>query len=85
MKFQLNYVVLHQDSENEFYSTYFRAHKQAFEYCEELDCSSRAVYKVVGRDPMVLGAVNVFCSFDEQYKLEAEFKGPSHKIQFVVI
>lgn len=82
----MKYCVLHQNNDLSFESTYFNHHDKAFNFCDNRKTNIKAVYKIISRDPLVLGALNVFCSYDDQYcVLEKHFKNNNHNVQFKVI
>ena len=90
---KMSYCVLEKNDENAkmpYSSTYFTTHKRAFSYCEGLKTNVKGVYKILSRDPMTLGAVNIFGSKPFETvcpvrEMEQEFKSPTYNLNFQVI
>lgn len=92
-KSTVNYVVLFQGEktyDDGYESTYFATHALAFNYCESLEHTAKAVYAVKAREPMVLQPINVWGGREFHgakcpvFQMQRHFMSPAHNIQFVV-
>ncbi|MCP3681512.1 MAG: hypothetical protein GY861_02385 [bacterium] len=90
---KLSYCVLEKNEKGAkmpYSSTYFYTHEKAFEYCQGLKATVKGVYKIISREPMTLGALNIYGS--QPFKvtcpvreMEQEFESPRHGFTFKVI
>lgn len=81
----MKYVVLHQNNDDSFESTYFLHHSHAFSYCDNRQVEIKAVYKILSREPMTVGPLNVFCNFNDELTLRNHFSNDIHNYTFKVI
>ena len=90
---KMSYCVLEKNSEDAkmpYSSTYFTTHKSAFSYYEGLETNVKGVYKILSRNPVTLGAINIsgskpFETVCPVREMEQEFKSPIHNVKFQVI
>ena len=85
----MKYAVLQVNNDESLESTYFENHERALKYCEKQITHVKTVYKIISRNPMVLGALNVYGSkpfetFCPVRQMEFRFSNEQN-IKFVVV